>query len=91
MKVMSIIGIIWFSISLIFLFAFMQDDTQASIGWGMLGLLYAIPYSITGLVIALKNQKNSTDSINELIKLSELKDKGILTETEFQAKKETLI
>lgn len=91
MKVMSIIGIVWFSISLIFLLAFMHDDIKASIGWGMMGLMYAIPYSITGLVIAMKNQKKSTDSMNELIKLNELKDKGILTEEEFQAKKQELI
>jgi hypothetical protein len=77
MKVMSIIGIVWFTISPIFVFVFMNDNTQASIGWGMLGLFYAIPYSITGLVVALKNHKNSTDSIQELVKLSELRDKGI--------------
>ncbi|MDR0982808.1 MAG: SHOCT domain-containing protein [Culturomica sp.] len=55
----------------------------------MLGLLYALPYAIVGLVKSRKKQeKNATQ---ELIALNELKEKGILSEDEFQAKKTELL
>jgi hypothetical protein len=60
-------------------------------GWGIFALLYAIPYSITGLVVANKNAKNAKNMTAELIQLANLKEKGILTEEEFQAKKQSLI
>ena len=62
LKVMSIIGIIWFTLSFLFLFAFFESDLEASAGWGMLGLLYAIPFSITTLVVSLKLEKSNTSS-----------------------------
>jgi hypothetical protein len=55
----------------------------------VLGLLYALPYAIVGLVKSRKKQeKNATQ---ELIALNELKEKGILSEDEFQAKKTELL
>ena len=58
MKAMSIIGIVWFSLSLILIVILLgNNDLEAAAGWGILGLFYAIPYSITGLVIANKNTK----------------------------------
>ena len=92
MKIMSIIGIAWCGLSLICVLGFIDADIEASAGWGMLGLLYAVPYSITGLVLTLKNEKNNTSgSINDLLELNELKEKGILTESEFQTHKDRLI
>jgi len=92
MRVMSIIGIVWFSLSLFCLFAFMDVDVDASLGWGLLGLLYALPYSITGLVLSLKTTNtNSSSSMNDLLKLNELKENGILSEKEFQEHKAKLI
>jgi hypothetical protein len=84
MRIMSIIGIVWFSLSLICVLAFYNSDLGASAGWGMLGLLYAIPYSIVGLV---KTKPSSRISSEELIHLHELKEKQILSESEFNAKK----
>lgn len=89
MKTMSIIGIVWFSISLLCILAFYETDLDAAIGWGMLGMLYAIPYSIVGLINSNKIRENS--SYNELIKLNDLKEKGILSEDEFNSKKMELL
>lgn len=89
MKTMSVIGIVWFSLSLIFVFAFYEIDLEASAGWGMLGLLYAIPFSIVALTNS--NKKKTNNSYDELIKLSELKDKGIISDDEFNSKKSDLL
>ncbi len=87
---MSIIGIVWFSLSLICIFAFVESDLEASAGWGVLGMLYAIPLAIVGLVKSNKPDKELYVTA-ELLKLSELKEKGILSEDEFQAKKKDLL
>ena len=92
MKTMSIIGIVWFSISFLFIGILLDQDTEAAAGWGILGMLYAIPYSIVGLIKSTKSSSNKEmNAIQELIKLSELKEKGILTDDEFQAKKIDLL
>ncbi|HNV62040.1 MAG TPA: SHOCT domain-containing protein [Candidatus Cloacimonas acidaminovorans] len=90
MKIMSIIGIVWFSLSLICILAFLESDIEASAGWGMLGMLYAIPLAVVGLVKSNKPKKELNVTA-ELVKLSELKEKGILSEDEFQAKKKDLL
>ena len=87
---MSIIGIVWFSLSLICILAFLESDIETSAGWGMLGMLYAIPLAIVGLVKSNKPKKELNVTA-ELLKLSELKEKGILSEDEFQAKKKDLL
>lgn len=88
---MSIIGIVWFSLSLICIVALLNSDMEAAAGWGVLGMLYAIPYSIVGLVKSNNTLKKETNVSQELIKLVELKEKGVLTEDEFQAKKIDLL
>lgn len=89
MKAMSIIGIIWFSLSLICIVALIESNLQAATGWGILGLLYAIPYAIVGLVVSIKKSKSTVTQ--ELLNLSSLKEKGVLTDDEFQAKKLDLL
>ncbi|CAM3653922.1 SHOCT domain-containing protein [Rheinheimera salexigens] len=91
MWVMSIIGIVWFSLSLIFILAFMDTDVDAAMGWGMLGMLYAIPYAIVGIVTTKKKSKDDSTSMQQLINLNELKEKGILTDDEFQFKKQQIL
>ena len=88
---MSIIGIVWFSLSLLCILAFINSDMEASAGWGLLGMLYALPYAIVGLVNSNKKTKTEKSATQELIELAELKEKGILTEDEFQAKKIDLL
>jgi hypothetical protein len=88
---MSIIGIVWFSLSLFCILNFAGPDDEAAIGWGVLGLLYAIPFSITALVKTLNKTKKPTNVYEQLIKLQELRDKNIFTEDEFVKKKEVLL
>ena len=88
---MSIIGIVWFSLSLLCIAGLLASDMEAAAGWGILGMLYAIPYSIVGLVKSNNVSKKETNVTQELIKLAELKEKGVLTEDEFQAKKIDLL
>ena len=57
----------------------------------MLGMLYAIPYSIVGIVQSNKKNKIEKSANQQLIELAELKEKGILSEDEFQAKKNDLL
>ena len=91
MKTMSIIGIVWFTLSLFCLIGFYETDLEASSGWGMLGMLYAIPFAI--VVLVKSNYPNSTSHpvSQELIQLAELRDKGILTEDEFKVRKFNLL
>jgi len=91
MKAMSIIGIIWFSLSFFCVIAFNNSMNDEAVGWGILGMLYAIPYSIVGLVQSNKKNKTEISATQKLIELAELKEKGILSEDEFQAKKIDLL
>lgn len=92
MKVMSIIGLIWFPLCLIVsVIGFVGDDVQASANYGMAGILYGIPLAIVGLVESNKKKKTEINVSQELLKLFELKEKGVLTEDEFQAKKNAFL
>lgn len=91
MRVMSIIGIILFSLALLGMLEQVDSDWEAAAGFGFLGLLYAIPYSIVGLIEANKNRIKRDNYLDELIKLNELKDRGIISESEFNLKKEVLL
>ncbi len=91
MKVMSIIGIVWFTLSMFFMLSLINEDMKVAAVWGFLGLLYAIPYSITMLVLSNKQSKLNVNTSDELIKLHDLKEKGILTENEFNLKKAQLL
>lgn len=49
-KVMSIIGCVLFTLSIILITVFMETDQQASMGWGIIGCFYGIALSIVGIV-----------------------------------------
>ena len=57
LKTLSIIGLIWFSLSLICVIGFMDSDPNAAMGWGMYAGLYGIALSIVSLVKARKQLK----------------------------------
>ncbi len=84
---MSIIGIIWLTFCLGCLIGFLDSDPEASSSFGLLGLLFAIPYSIVGLMTSNKQ----TNITHDLYDLHSLKEKGIITEDEFHAKKTQLL
>jgi hypothetical protein len=91
MKIMSIIGIIWFILCLILSLTFADYDPDASIGWGIFGLLYAVSYSIVGLTTSLNSSKRPYNVTLELIKLAELKEKGLITNEEYLERKVELL
>ncbi|WP_110654465.1 hypothetical protein [Salinicola halimionae] len=51
-KVMSLIGIVFFSLCLLFLLVCMESDVEAAAGWGMFATLYGIGFAITAFVQA---------------------------------------
>ncbi len=97
MKTMSIIGIVIFIITLLIYSAHihamydLMSVTPIDI-INLVGLVYGLSFSIVILVISTKMRMNYTNTniADELIKLSELKDKGVLTEEEFNTKKTKL-
>jgi hypothetical protein len=91
MKVMSIIGIVWFSLSLLFIVSLIESDPNAAAGWGILGLLYAIAFAIVALVKSLSKAKPIVNVHDQLLRLNELKEKNIISEEDFIKKKEVLL
>ena len=81
---MSIIGIVWFSLSFICVVGFSNGMNDEAVGWGMLGMLYAIPYSIVGIVQSNKKNKIEKSANQQLIELAELKEKEFYLKTNFK-------
>ena len=50
MKSMSIIGIVLASICLVSIFGSINYDLEAAAGWGLIGMLYFLPFSIVSLL-----------------------------------------
>ena len=55
---MSIVGLAIYALSLMCLIGFATPvDYDAAIGWGIIGMLYAVAFSIVSLVKATSNKK----------------------------------
>jgi hypothetical protein len=92
MKVMAIIGIVFFSICMLGVIASAEEEVyDEALAWGFLGLLYALPFAIVVLVQVNKKDNPKIEVTQELLKLNDLKDKGILSEEEFQSMKMNLL
>lgn len=96
MKAMSIIGIIFFSIFILIYFG--SDSPHENSAYseafyaGFFGVLFGLAYSITGLVYSnTKATIRGQDITIELAKLSNLKDKRIITEVQFEEKRDQLL
>jgi hypothetical protein len=50
LKIMGILGIVWYAISSICIIAFAQEDYETYIGWVFLGLGYAVAFAIVALI-----------------------------------------
>jgi len=88
MKVMSIINLIWAPLSLVFIVIVALSGNAATKAMLlMLGLLIILGFAHTTVfsIVVLKGSKNAKE-IQEIVSLKELKEKGILSEEEFQAK-----
>lgn len=93
LKVMSIIGIVYLSFCLIIILVLNKpyNSPIALAGWGILSSLYSIPFCIVTLVQSIKRSVSPEGEISDLIKLNELKEKGIITESEFDMKKTKIL
>lgn len=77
---------------MLFMLTFQSSDEQASIGWGYLLAIYVIPASIAIMITANNQIKNNDEFFTEkLLDLNNLKEKGIITEEEFQRKKRKIM
>ncbi|WP_169306715.1 SHOCT domain-containing protein [Cohnella pontilimi] len=77
--------------SLLFILALSgTDNPESAAGWGILGLLYAVPFSIVATVKSFAKAKPEANVHDQLLKLNELREKNIISEEEFTKKKEIL-
>jgi hypothetical protein len=65
----------------------MDTDIETAVGLGCTAILYGLALSIVALINSNKQKKNRPTITQELLSLNQLKEKGILTEEEFQIKK----
>ena len=56
-KILSIIGIVVFSVSFMFMVLMPDTDIEAALGWGLIGGLYGIGYSIVALIKSSKKNE----------------------------------
>jgi hypothetical protein len=101
-KSLSLAGIIVFSISLVIIGTLIDVDDEAALGWGILSTIYGIivssvSYSRANRQVKLDylNSINQNTEINtlekDLIKLSKLKNNGLITEKEFDERRNKLL
>ncbi|PWW40752.1 MULTISPECIES: SHOCT domain-containing protein [Paenibacillus] len=91
MKVLSIIGIVLFTLTFLMIFGLVPEDSDSAAILGLLSMLYAIPFSIIALVVSSRRKKQPVNVHEQLLQLGELKDKNIISEYEFDQKKEKLL
>lgn len=99
MKALSIISLVWFVINFLLIAIFSldssqdssQDSSDAAAGMGILGVLYGLLFSILALIISSKRKKAPVNVHEQLLQLGELKEKNIISEYEFDEKKEKLL
>lgn len=92
MKALSIISLIWYILNFFFLVAFLEESSSdAAAGMGILAVLYGLLFSIVALIISSKRKKAPVNVHEQLLQLGELKEKNIISEYEFDQKKEKLL
>ncbi|MGO4730521.1 SHOCT domain-containing protein [Paenibacillus sp. 2KB_22] len=94
MKALSIFSLIWFVLNFLLITVFLdgsQESAEAAAGLGLLGVLYGLLFSILALIISGKGKKTPVNVHEQLLQLGELKEKNIISEYEFDQKKERLL
>ncbi|MFX3647861.1 MAG: SHOCT domain-containing protein [Paenibacillus sp.] len=94
MKALSIVSLIGFVLNFLLMVVFLdgsQDGAEVAAGLGLLGVLYGLLFSILALVISSKRKKAPVNVHEQLLQLGELKEKNIISEYEFDQKKEKLL
>ncbi|MCL6660038.1 SHOCT domain-containing protein [Paenibacillus polymyxa] len=90
MKALSIVSLIWYVLNFFFLVAFLESS-EAAAGMGILAVLYGLFFSIVAIIISSKRKKTPVNVHEQLLQLGELKEKNIISEYEFDQKKEKLL
>ncbi|WP_433583282.1 SHOCT domain-containing protein [Paenibacillus amylolyticus] len=90
MKALSIVSLIWYVLNFFFLVAFLESS-EAAAGMGILAVLYGLFFSIVAVIISSKRKKTPVNVHEQLLQLGELKEKNIISEYEFDQKKEKLL
>ena len=91
MKVLSTIGVVLFTLTLFMILGLGPEDPDNAAFLALLTMLYAIPFSIVVLVRANKLKKPPVNVHEQLLQLGELKEKNIITDFEFDQKKQKLL
>lgn len=95
MKALSIVSLIWFVLNFLLIGVFFLDSSQessdAAAGMGIMAVLYGLLFSILALIISSKRKKAPVNVHEQLLQLGELKEKNIISEYEFDQKKEKLL
>ncbi|WP_340401107.1 SHOCT domain-containing protein [Paenibacillus sp. FSL H8-0079] len=95
MKALSIVSLIWYVLNFLLIAVLFLDDSpdgsDAAAGMGILGVLYGLLFSIVALIISSKRKKAPVNVHEQLLQLGELKEKNIISEYEFDQKKEKLL
>ncbi|SEL10563.1 SHOCT domain-containing protein [Paenibacillus sp. OK003] len=91
MKALSIVSLIWYILNFLFLVAFLEESSDAAAGMGIMAVLYGLLFSILALIISSKRKKAPVNVHEQLLQLGELKEENIISEYEFDQKKEKLL
>lgn len=91
MKGLSIIAVILFTLTLFLILITGPVDEGVAAFIALVSMLFAIPYSIFMLVKVNKLKKPVVNVHEQLLQLGELKEKNIISEYEFDQKKEKLL
>ncbi|MEK4272746.1 SHOCT domain-containing protein [Paenibacillus sp. FSL R7-0026] len=94
MKALSIVSLIGFVLNFLLMVVFLdgsQDGAEVAAGLGLMGVLYGLFFSIVAVIISSKRKKAPVNVHEQLLQLGELKEKNIISEYEFDQKKEKLL
>ncbi|CAM4216020.1 SHOCT domain-containing protein [Paenibacillus xylanexedens] len=94
MKALSIVSLIWFVLNFLLIAVFLdgsQEGAEVAAVLGLLAGLYGLLFSILALIISSKRKKTPVNVHEQLLQLGELKEKNIISEYEFDQKKEKLL
>lgn len=86
LRILSIVGIVLFTLCLIE--SGLVPDWETTTVWAAIATIYAIPFSIAGLVVSLKaGNPTGLFVADDLMKLHSLKEKGVFSEEEYNTRK----
>ncbi|MET1171098.1 SHOCT domain-containing protein [Paenibacillus amylolyticus] len=94
MKALSIVSLIGFLLNFLLIVVFLdgsQEGAEVAAVLGLLGGLYGVLFSILALIISSKRKKTPVNVHEQLLQLGDLKEKNIISEYEFDQKKEKLL